>query len=429
MKRTTPGRTPFLALILSLGLAWAGSGTANAGTETSTQAALAESVPAVQHAPGTVQGVSGGSTVTTPTAVTIYGTLGHPVSKLIIPVVALGSQNLPTPSPLVLDTGSSGMVIDAQDVFPADVVSTDGFVFPPGQNTLTYHGITITKVQASKTYGVVGNAHTDYGNIGFATVKFGGHGELTTNLMPVLFSYKTLDGNGRPLHLAWHGTFGIDPAASAALAPGAAPSRSLNICSPQSINANGCDFVSVLRYLNYAAGVNAGFSLGNAALDPNCAITATMTGCSFHPALTVGLSETDEQAYASIPLICPPPRGMTGSDHGVTACVPNVAGFTIRDSDSGASFKTKVIFDSGTPIMRFSVPPGAAFPQSLADGSTETLTLADSPFSYSYRVEEAQPSVTRLSDRAKSPRTIIGIGFFTDHRMFIDFSSNREGWK
>ncbi|MDR5821304.1 hypothetical protein [Caballeronia sp. LZ043] len=282
--------------------------------------------------------------------------MDKPQSRLIIPVIALGSETLPAPSPLVLDTGSAGMIIDAQDVFPVTMVSTDGFVFPPGQNTLTYHGITVTNVQVSKIFG--GGAHTDYGNIGFATVRFGGHGELTTNLMPVLFSYRTLDSNGRPLHLAWHGTFGIDPAASAVLAPGAAPSGSLNICSLQSINANGCDFVSVLRYLNDAAGVNAGFSLGNAALDPKCAITATMTGCSFQPALTVGLSETDEQAYASIPLICPPPRRMTGSDHGVTACVPNVAGFTISDSDSGASFKTKVLFDSGTPIMRFSVPQG-----------------------------------------------------------------------
>ncbi|MDR5835186.1 hypothetical protein [Caballeronia sp. LZ034LL] len=284
---------------------------------------------------------------------TIYGSLANPVNKLIIPVVALGSLTLPTPSQLDLDTGSAGMIIDAQDVFPPDMVGTNGFVFPPGQNTLSYHGIVVTNVQATKGYD--GSAETDYGNIGFATVKFGGRGELTTNVMPVLFVYKSLDGNGQPLQFPYQGVFGINSSSNPALAAGATSSTSLNICSLQSITANGCDFVSVLRYLNYSAGVNAGFSLGNATLDPNCAITSAMTGCTLQPALTVGLSVADEQTYTSVPLSCS--KGPTASDLGVTACNANIRGFTISDSDSGESFKTPILFDSGTPIMKFSVPP------------------------------------------------------------------------
>lgn len=319
------------------------------------------------------------------------------------------------------------MVINAQDVFPADIVSTNGFVFPPGQDMLTYHGITVTKMQVSKSFG--GGGHTDYGNIGYATVKFGGHGELTTNLMPILFSYKTLDGNGQPLALAWHGTFGVHAGEYSGSTTGVPSSGSLNICSLQSINANGCDTVSALRYLNYSAGINAGFSLGNATLDPNCLITATMTGCTLQSALTVGLSSADEQAYASTPLTCPASEGPTGSDQGVTACDANIAGVTISDSDSGERFMTEVLFDSGTPNMQFSVPPTATFPQSLAAGSTETLTLASSPFTYSYQADSNLPYITFFPSYETSKRTIIGIGFFTDHRMFIDFSSNREGWK
>ncbi|MDR5835189.1 hypothetical protein [Caballeronia sp. LZ034LL] len=362
---------------------------------------------------------------------TIYGSLfggsiGAPGSRLIIPVVALGSETLPTPSPLILDTGSAGMAINAQDVFPADMVSTNGFVFPPGQSMLTYHGIIVTNVQAKKVYG--DGSHAEYGNIGFATVRFGGQGELTTNLMPVLFSYKMVDSNGQLLQQPEHGIFGINSAAGAVLAAGAKSSGSLNICSPQSITANGCDFVSVLRYLNYAPGVNAGFSLGNTTLDPNCLITASMTGCTLQSALTVGLSAADEQAYSSTPLTCPDP-GFTGSDHGVTACDPDIFGGTISDSGSGESFAAEIILDSGTPTMKLSVPPTATFPQSLAGGSTETFTLPGSPLTFSYQANVDLPSITAFGDYAKLPRTIIGIGFFTDHQMFIDLSSNQEGWK
>lgn len=349
------------------------------------------------------------------------------MSRLIIPVVTLGSQTLSTPSPLVLDTGSAGMVISAQDVFPADMVSINGFVFPPGQNSLTFHGITVTNVQAIKIYG--NGSSNYYGNIGYATVKFGGHGELTTNFMPVLFSYKALGSNGQLLKTPEHGILGIYSDANAARAPGAQPSDSLSLCSLRSINANGCDLESVLRYLNYGAGVNAGFSLGNATLDPNCLITATMTGCTLQSTLTVGLSAADEQAYSSMPLTCPPSDGPAVANSGVTACEAKIPGFTISDSGSGESFAAKVVFDSGTPNMVFSVPPKATFPQSLTRGSTETLTLAASPFTYSYQVGKGLPFVTTVTDSAQLNRTIIGIGFFTERRMYIDFSSNREGWK
>ncbi|MDR5835188.1 hypothetical protein [Caballeronia sp. LZ034LL] len=363
---------------------------------------------------------------------TIYGSLfgGSPndaVSRLIIPVVALGSETLPTPSPLVLDTGSAGMTINAQDVFPADMVSTNGFVFPPGQNTLTYHGITVTNVQAKKVYG--DGSHAEYGNIGFATVKFGGQGELTTSLMPVLFSYKMLNRNGQLLQPPEHGIFGINSGANAVSASGTL-SGDLNICSPQTISASGCHVVSVLRYLNYAPGVNAGFSLGNATLDPNCFVTPTMTGCTLQSTLTVGLSAADEQTYASTPLTCPPSKGPTGSDHGVMACDPDIFGGTISDSDSGESFSvTELLLDSGTPTMNLSVPPTATFPQSLAAGSTETFTLPGSPLTFSYQANEDLPSLTIFTDYAKLQRTVIGIGFFIDHRMFIDLGSNRDGWK
>ncbi len=55
---------------------------------------------------------------------------------------------------------------------PASMVSATGFVFPAGQTSLTYNGITVTNQQATRLYGS-DNLHTQMGNLGFAPLTFG----------------------------------------------------------------------------------------------------------------------------------------------------------------------------------------------------------------------------------------------------------------
>lgn len=97
--------------------------------------------------------------------------------RVFIPVAMVGNNNVNINA--ILDTGSAGVVLNALSIFPSSIVTSNGFNFPPGQNSITYNGITVTNVGMSKSYGgQSSNPHTDIGNIGFAQISFGSNGRL-----------------------------------------------------------------------------------------------------------------------------------------------------------------------------------------------------------------------------------------------------------
>src|SRR5579863_5893889 len=49
---------------------------------------------------------------------------------LVIPITQVGTQNIPNGGySLVFDTGSGGMVLDAQGILPASMITSNGFNF------------------------------------------------------------------------------------------------------------------------------------------------------------------------------------------------------------------------------------------------------------------------------------------------------------
>jgi hypothetical protein len=86
------------------------------------------------------------------------------------------------------------MTLYASEVFPPSIVTSSGFVFPEGQLTISYQGITVTKEQGIRKYGSPMLGRSETGNLGYATVTFGDSaGMLTTQEMPIFFYYQITD--------------------------------------------------------------------------------------------------------------------------------------------------------------------------------------------------------------------------------------------
>ena len=84
--------------------------------------------------------------------------------------------------PLAFDTGSAGITLYAPDIFPSSVVSSSGFVFPAGQTSISYNGITVTNQGGIRKYGSTATGRSQTGNIGFAKVACGdSDGTLVTH--------------------------------------------------------------------------------------------------------------------------------------------------------------------------------------------------------------------------------------------------------
>jgi hypothetical protein len=331
--------------------------------------------------------------------------------------------------PLIFDTGSAGVTLYAPSIFPASMVTAAGFVFPSGQTSITYNGITVTDQQGTRTYGST-NLRAQNGNIGYAQLTFGdAHGQLNTAVMPVFLYYSITDvATGQALEVPsfQQGIFGVASAAGTIALPGSIePAGGYPACAT---NTNStCYVVSVLKYLQYGASVSAGFMLSPAPIQ-SCNIT-TAGSCAPAPMLTIGLTATSKAGFSAVSLPCPP-NGYVGpaSIAGFPVCQKTIDDTTVMVSgDAVGTIQGGAVFDTGTANMQIATPTGSSFPSTVPVGSSVLVTTS-SGFSYSYVTTNSDPLATIVNADYSGP-TIIGIGYFTTNSFFIDFNSSLEGWK
>jgi hypothetical protein len=349
--------------------------------------------------------------------------------RIFVMVTAVGSAQVNLP--LILDTGSAGLTLNAFQVFPSTMVGSDGFRFAPGQTSIVYNGITVTNQVATRTYGGGGaETTTQTGNIGYATMTFGNaQGTLTTMQMPALFYYQiTTEPAGTVLapNAYQNGIFGINPNGGAAVVEGSSePLGGYPACV--SGVAGTCENVSPLKYLTYSNGLHAGYMLAPAPLQ-SCDIL-TAGSCQSTASLTIGLSATMEDGYNAASLTCPPPN-YNGVDtiNGYPVCIasqPNSA-VTVSGPVSG-SMIASVNFDTGTPGMVIRISTGSTFPASIP-GDTDVLWQLPSGFSYSYTSDAGLYDTADYILPSGMSGTI-GIGFFTTNYFFTDYTASITGWK
>jgi hypothetical protein len=364
------------------------------------------------------------TTINAPTTVDLYpNESSDNPARLTVMVTAVGS--VPVSMPLGFDTGSAGITLYAPSIFPPGMLDAGGFIFPSGETQMSYKGVTVTNQQGTRTYGSVLNTRSENGNLGFATVTFGDvNGEVRTQVMPV-FLYYSITGNqtgGLVPQPAQQGWFGVASTSGSIVVPNSVePAAGFPVCSTASVGT--CYVVSVLKYLGYAAGVNAGFSLAPASIQ-NCDITAPGS-CLSAPVLTLGLNSNLEAGHTAQRLVCPPNGYLGPADiAGYPVCQKTILNTTI--SALGETVTGYSIFDSGTAEMQISTPAGSNFPQAIPAGTSVTFAQSGG-FAYSYTSGAGyfetvvEPDTTTVN--------IIGIGFFTTNSLFIDFAAGTEGWR
>lgn len=368
------------------------------------------------------------SAIESPVTVNLYPNQSSTTApRITVMVTSVGSASVNLPA--VFDTGSAGVTLYAPNIFPASMVTASGFVFTDGQTSLTYNGITVTNQQGTRTYGTT-NLRVQNGNLGFATLTFGdAQGVLKTAVTPVFFYYSVTDlttGEIIDPDSIQLGIFGVASTSGEIVIPESTePAGGYPACAMDTTGS--CYTVSPLKFLQYAAGVHAGFRLAPAAIQ-TCDIDSAGS-CTAEPILTVGLDAMLESGFSTLSLPCPP-NGYMGpaSIAGYPVCQKTTDDVTITVSGAASgSITGGAVFDTGTSDMQIAVPAGSTFPTAVPVG-TSVLITTPSGFSYSYTSTESDPSYTDVNSGFSGP-SIVGIDYFTTHSFFIDFSSRITGWR
>jgi len=387
-----------------------------------------------------ILGGCGGSSKSAPAVKPINGPIEQPVvinlypsqsattvARLIVMATSVGT--VPVSMPLIFDTGSAGLTLYARSIFPASMVTTSGFIFPTGQTSMSYGGITVTNQQGTRTYGST-NLRAQNGNIGYAQMTFGdGDGQLTTTVMPVFLYFSITDvTTGQALEVSsfQQGIFGVAGTSGSIALPGSVePPGGNPACAPDT--GTSCYVVSALKYLQYGDSVSPGFMLSPAPIQ-SCDITSAGS-CAPAPMLTIGLSAAMKAGFSTISLPCPP-NGYTGpaSIAGYPVCQKIVDNTTVMVSgETVGTITGGAVFDTGTANMQIATPTGSTFPSTVPIGSSVSVATP-SGFTYGYVSTNSDPLAT-IVNADFSGSTIIGIGYFTTNYFFIDFGSGSEGWK
>ena len=386
-----------------------------------------------------ILGGCGGSSNSAPAVKPVIGPIEQPVvinlypsqsatsvARLVVMATSVGTA--PVSMPLIFDTGSAGVTLYAPTIFPSSMVTAAGFVFPSGQTSISYNGITVTNQQGTRTYGST-NLRAQNGNIGYAQLTFGdADGQLTTTVMPIFFYFSITDvTTGQPIEVPsfQQGIFGVAGTAGTIVVPGSVePPDGFPACA--SGTNSSCYVVSALKYLQYGDAVSAGFMLSPAPIQ-TCDITSSGS-CAPEPMLTIGLSAASKSGFSTVSLPCPP-NGYVGpaSIAGYPVCQKTVDDTTVMVSGGIGTITGGAVFDTGTANMQIATPMGSSFPSSVPVGSSVSVTTP-SGFSYSYVSTSSDPWAT-IVNVDFSGSTVIGIGYFTTNSFFIDFSSGTEGWK
>lgn len=366
------------------------------------------------------------SVVDAPTAIDLYphqSSTEEPIFTLMVTSVGSVAVNMP----LGFDTGSAGITLYAQSIFPASMVSTSGFIFPAGQTSISYNGITVTNISGTRTYGTL-NQTVEHGNLGFATVAFGDSaGQISTQTLPIFFFYSVDDLAGSGYQPpTWQGWFGVASTADTIDVAGSSePATGYGACTPQSTGT--CYVVSALKYIDYGSDASAGFVLSPASSFPTCDIT-TPGSCPAQSILTVGVNAGIESSFSTSPLSCPP-NGYVGPPTiaEYLVCQKTINNVTVTASGSSTgSYTSGMVFDSGTAYVYLSTPANSSFPAPVEPGSTIAITT---PSGFNYAYVAGSGTANTVVAPANDGNSIMGAQYFTTNSLLLDYESSLVGWR
>lgn len=318
--------------------------------------------------------------------------------QFFVPVFKVG--NLTIDNYMLFDTGSGGLVLDADGVLPASMITSTGFKFTG--DSVVVNGITITNQTSTITYGADCSTANDtvYGNLAYAPVTIGdGNGNLTVKRLPFFLYYVATNSAGTAYPTHYFDIFGVNNEYDFTF-------------------SNGVNITSPFAYYDPGSNLTSGFKI--AKLGPPYTYDSSVGANYVSGAVTVGLTAADlssSSGFVTIPI----------STYSTFGYVPFVyASITYNTS----SFTSQVVFDSGTAGYSYLQDPNftGSTPALAANSKVNVATAAG--FDYSYLV-----TATDNNTYVENPNTscsnvsIISIEYFLNNEYLWNFKDHILGLK
>lgn len=351
------------------------------------------------------------------TTTTVTGTPGHiglyesssSIYKLIyLDVSKVGS--LATSRGLIFDTGSGGMVLDADSILASSMYNDNGFIITG--DSLTYKGITVTKDTASVVYGDDASTEvTVYGNLAYADVTLDEEGgNVVIKRLPFFLYYKAVDAKGVKQTPHDFDVFGVNEEYDTKF-------------------ANGTKYItSPFSYYDPGTGYDKGFKM--AALGTS---NFSYDGTYVNNVVTIGLSTSDKSGFSLNQL------STTGYGY-----EPTVSG-TI--TYSGSTITATMLFDSGTEPYNYIENYNA--PRHITDSlaaHSKVSTTTSSGLTYGFTVVDTVGVETINNKRVtvregdyltyiENPRdsgvdiSIFSLEYFLNNEYMLDYTTHQLGLK
>ncbi|MFI5139771.1 MAG: hypothetical protein ACHQIM_18255, partial [Sphingobacteriales bacterium] len=332
--------------------------------------------------------------VATPTRLGLYETDSSIYKLLVIAISNIGTQ--PVNYGLVFDTGSGGMVIDANGVVPASMITSTGFNFT-GDSTVV-NGITITSQTQIVEYGNdAASIDKVYGNLAYASVTVGDrNGNIVIKRLPFFLYYKAIDAKGVQYAAHDFDVFGVN--------------EEYDVVFP-----NNAYITSPFRYFDPGNGLTKGFKMAqlNAA-------NFSYLGTYVPGAITLGLTASDLSSSSGF--------SMTQLNFYAGTGYPPIVPATVNYSSK--PFSTEMLFDTGTDPFSYIEDPN--FTGSITQLPAGTAITVGTTFGFSYNYTTS--TVDNLTD-VENPTTsggtlsILGLEFFLNNEFMLDFANHKLGLK
>lgn len=330
----------------------------------------------------------------TPTMLGLYGADSSIYKLLLIAVSKIGTQ--PVNYGLVFDTGSGGMVLDANGILPASMITSTGFNFT-GDSTVV-NGVTVTSQTAIVEYGNdSASVSKVYGNQAFADVTVGdNNGSVVIKRLAFLIYYKAVDAGGTVYPAHDFDTFGVN--------------EEYDVTFPNN------DFItSPFSYFDPGNGLTRGFKMAqlNAA---NFSLNATY----IPGAITLGLTAADLSSSSGFTTTQLP--FFAGEGYGPI----NQATVTYNNK----SFQSFILFDTGTDPYSYIEDPTLVGNLKLLPANTAITADLNFGFNYNYTTTTTD-NLTFVENPTTSGAniSIMGLEAFLNIEFMIDFTDHKLGLK
>jgi hypothetical protein len=330
----------------------------------------------------------------TPTTIGLYGEDSSIYKVLLVSISKIGTQ--PVDYGLVFDTGSGGMVMDANGILPASMITSSGFTFT-GDSTVV-NGVTVTSQTATVEYGDdSASVSKVYGNQAFADVTVGdNNGNVVIKRLAFLIYYKATDASGTTYPSHEFDTFGVN--------------EEYDVTFPNN------DFItSPFSYFDPGNGLTRGFKMaqlntGNFSFDATYipgAITLGLTAADLSSSsgfITTDLSFYAGEGYAPI----------------------NQSTITYDSK----SFQSYLLFDTGTDPYSYIEDPTLSGNLRLLPASTAITADLNFGFNYDYTTT-ATDNLTYVENPTTSGAniSIMGLEAFLNIEYMYDFTDHKLGLK